>query len=35
MVNKIDEITQKYNLELAGEFAGFQEYEMELFFEAL
>lgn len=35
MVNKIDEITQKYNLKLAGEFAGFQEYEMGLFFDAL
>lgn len=35
MVNKIDEITQKYNLELAGEFAGFQSYEMALFFDAL
>ena len=35
MMDKIDEITQKYNLELAGEFAGFQEYEMALFFDAL
>ena len=35
MMDKIDEITKKYNLELAGEFAGFQEYEMALFFDAL
>lgn len=35
MVDKVNEIAKKHNLQLAGEFAGFQSHEMELFFDAL
>lgn len=35
MVDKIDEITEKYGLELAGENVGVEDYQMEIFFDAL
>lgn len=35
MVDKVDEITEKYGLQLAGETVGVQDYETEIFFDAL
>lgn len=35
MVDKIDEITEKYGLELAGENVGVEDYQIETFFDAL
>lgn len=35
MVDKVDEITEKYGLQLAGELAGVQDYKTEIFFDAL
>ncbi len=35
MIDKVDEITEKYDLKLAGAFAGIQEDYNDLFFEAL
>lgn len=35
MVNKVDEITERYGLQLAGEMAGVQNYETDIFFDAL
>ncbi|MGN0556546.1 MAG: Gfo/Idh/MocA family oxidoreductase, partial [Acutalibacteraceae bacterium] len=35
MLDKVDEIARKYGLELAGESAGVQAYENEIFFDSL
>lgn len=35
MIDKVDEIAAKYGLELAGAFAGTQDYETDIFFESL
>lgn len=35
MIDKVDEIAAKYGLELAGQVAGTQDYETDIFFDAL
>lgn len=35
MIDKVDEIAEKYGLELAGAIAGAEEFQMDIFFDAL